>query len=238
MALIILPDSPLIRLPANLPPIQASFFDAIRLCVQYIDLAYRRIEESLSQITLQHDRSLALGPAAIMDAWSVIDTVHRLRALVSGLPGYKNQAASKRLFLNRTRDVEQLRNSFQHLVGDVRALTEADAPVLGTLTWLRPVDSKERRFTVWAFTPWRLRSVTPDSVVQLPSEIPTALTQIELWLENKSVNVSKLRDSVAEITAAIEKSLSAVSQGTSELCDSLASLVIEIPAAEANRAAT
>jgi hypothetical protein len=163
-------DSPLIRLPRTVPAIQASLLDAVRLCAQFIDREYRRVEDSLTQITPDYDRALALGPAAIMDAWAIVDTVHRLRALVDRVAGDRNQ---KRLFQKRTHDVEHLRNSFQHLVGDHRALTDADAPILGTLTWLCPVDIEKRTFCLWSFSPGRLRSVDPNSFVQLPAEIPT-----------------------------------------------------------------
>ena len=225
---LILPDSPLIRLPETLQPIQASFFDAVRLCAQFIDLAYTRVENALTQLTPEHDRTLAIGPAAIMDTWAIVDAVHRLRALVAGLPGYRNRAPGKRLFLSQTKDVEQLRNSFQHLVGDLPTLTQADAPVLGSLTWLRPVDIEQRTFSVWTFSPGRLRSIDATSVVQLPNEVPTELTQIELWLGHKSVNISKLRASVAEIVCALEKSLSLSSQGTPPPCDTLVFVVVEL----------
>ena len=207
---------------------QASFFDAVRLCAQFIDLAYGRVENALTQLTPEHDRTLAIGPAAIMDTWAIVDTVHRLRALVVGLPGYRNRDPSKRLFLNRTQDVEQLRNAFQHLVGDLPTLTHADAPVLGSLTWLRPVGIEQRTFSVWVFSPGRLRSIDPTSIVQLPNEVPTDLTQIELWLGPKSVNISKLRAAVADMVCALEQWLRLSSQGPPQPCDILAFIVVEL----------
>ena len=225
---LILPDSPLIRLPKTLPPVQACFLDAVRLSAQYIDLAYTRVENALTQLTLEHDRTLAIGSAAIMDTWTVVDTVHRLRALVAGLPGYRNRALSKRLFRDRTEGVEQLRNSFQHLVGDLPALTQSDAPVLGSLTWLRPVDIEKLTFSVWTFTPGRLRSIDPATIVQLPNEVPTELTQIELWLGDKSVNISKLRASVADLVFALENSLRLSSQDTPPPCDALVFVKVEL----------
>lgn len=125
------PDSPLWKLPQGLDPVQASFFDAIRLSVQIIDVAYNRIKDALNRLTLETERSLRLGPIALMDAWALVDAVHRLRALVSGMPRYKQRAPSKGLFLRRTSSVEALRNSFQHLVNDLPALTQSDLPVLG-----------------------------------------------------------------------------------------------------------
>jgi hypothetical protein len=226
---IIAPDSPLIRLPETVPPIQASFFDAVRLSAQFVDIAYRRVEGAVTQlVNPEHDRALAIMPVAFMDAWAIVDTVHRLRDLLRGLPRYRNQALSKRLFLQRTEAVEQLRNTFQHLVGDLPALTQADAPVLGSLTWLRPVDIERRTLSVWSFMPGRLRSLDSTSVVQIPADVPTEISQIELWLGDKSVNISKLRASVADVVSPIEQALRLSAQGESTLCDSLSYVVLEL----------
>ena len=94
---IIKTDSPLWKLPQGLHPLQGSFFDAIRLSVQFIDVTYLRLNEALTQLTLTTDRSLQLGPNALMDAWAIIDAVHRLRTLVRRVPHYREGALSKKL---------------------------------------------------------------------------------------------------------------------------------------------
>jgi hypothetical protein len=159
-------------------------------------------------------------------------TVHRLRQLLTHLPGCRNRAPSKGLFLKRTESVEELRNNFQHLVGEISALTQADFPVLGSLTWLRPIDVERRTFSTWSFIPGRFRTLHPSSVVQLPTDVPTEITQIELWLADKGVNISSLRAAVADVVAALEESLQSSSLGPSTICDSLGCVVVEYLSAD------
>lgn len=66
-------DSPIWKLPQGLDPLQASFLDAIRLSVQFVDVAYDRIETALTNLVLTTDRSQLLGPVALVDAWTIVD---------------------------------------------------------------------------------------------------------------------------------------------------------------------
>ena len=202
--LMIQPDSRLWKLPQGLDPYQASFLDAVRLSVQFIDVAYDRIESALNRLTLATDRSLGLGPIALMDAWALVDAVHRLRVLVSGMPRYKKRTPSKGLFLRRTVDVVALRNSFQHLVNDLPALTQSDLPVLGALTWVRPISTIDRTLSIETFIPGQFRGVHPSSQVAVPSSVPDRLSQIQLWLDERSVDITKLRHAVSELVLALE----------------------------------
>ena len=192
-------DSPIWKLPQGLDPLQASFLDAIRLSVQFVDVAYDRIETALTNLVLTTDRSQLLGPVALMDAWTIVDAVHRLRALISGMPRDKNRAPSKRLFLMRTVGVEALRNSFQHLVNDLHGRTQADLPVLGALTWVRPISATDKTLAIETFVPGQLRSIDPSSVVAVPSAVPDRLDQIELWVGVNHVDISKMRHAVYEL---------------------------------------
>ncbi|HET6323607.1 MAG TPA: hypothetical protein VFG04_02810 [Planctomycetaceae bacterium] len=145
---------------------------------------------------------------------------------MSHFPGYKNRAPSKQLFLKRTAGVEELRNIFQHLVGDLPALTKADVPVLGSLSWLVPIDIEKRTFAASIFSPGRVRNLDPASVVELPAELPNELTQIELHLAEKTVNITSLRAAVADLVSALEKPLREAS-GNTTLCDALSHVVLE-----------
>lgn len=223
------PDSLLWKLPQGLDPLQASFLDAIRLSVQFIDAAYQRIEDALITLTLQTDRSLRLGPIALMDAWALVDAVHRLRALVSGMPRYKRLAPSKRLFLRRTVGVEALRNSFQHLVNDLRALTQSDLPVLGALTWVRPISATEKTLSIETFMPGQVRSVHPSSQVAVPRTVPDRLSQIQLWAADNSVDVSKLRHAVSELVLALEHAVTPIPADLPLApCDAMARITIKL----------
>ena len=232
---IITTDSPIWKLPQGLhPQLQASFLDAIRLSVQFIDVTYLRLNEALTQLTLTTDRSLQLGPNALMDAWAIIDAVHRLRTLVRRLPRYKQLDLKKlfmikKLFMMRTVSVEQMRNSFQHLVGDLPELTDSDLPVLGALTWVRPVDRVGNVLSVHTFIPGQLRSVHPASQVLVPSSVPEETTQVELWHGDKSANVSMLHSAVSDLVAALEIGLAKLASDNPEApCDAMAEVHLKL----------
>jgi hypothetical protein len=223
------PDSLLWKLPQGLDPCQASFLDAIRLSVQFIDVTYRRIEDALIRLTLETDRSLLLGPIALMDAWALVDAIHRLRALISGMPRYKKRAPSKGLFLRRTVDVAALRNSFQHLVNDLPALTQSDLPVLGALTWVRPISATEKTLSIETFIPGQVRGVHPSSQVAVPSSVPDRLSQIQLWAGDRSVDVSKLRHAVSELVLALQHTETSIPVDLPLApCDAMAQITIKL----------
>jgi hypothetical protein len=222
-------DSILRRLPVSLDPLQASYIDAIQLSVDFIDLTYQRIEKALGGLTLSADRELRLGPTALMDAWAMVDAVQRLRSLVNGMPRYKGRASSKSLFTRRTDGVKDLRNSFQHLVGDLPFLSRADLPVLGALTWIAPVDPNAGTMTVSTFISGQLRGVDPASAVTLPATVPERLGQIELWAAEKSVNLTKLYEAVADLVAAFEKAvLVAPADTPTAPFDTMASVTVQV----------
>ncbi len=226
---IVTATSPLWKLPQGLHPLQGGFFDAIRLSVQFIDVAHARLYEALTQLTLTSDRSLQIGPNALMDAWAIIDAVHRLRSLVRQLPRYKQRAPSKRLFMDKSQSVEQLRNSFQHLVSDLSGLTDSDLPVLGALTWVRPVDHERNRLSVSTFIPGQLKSIAPSSWVTVPSIVPDGVTQIELWHGDKSVSITMLHRAVSELVTALEGELAKfASDKAPAICDAMASVTLEL----------
>jgi hypothetical protein len=204
---IVATNSPLLNLPAGLPPLQASYLDALRISIHAADVAYERLVANLDGLNHASPDRQARGLSAHMDAWTVVDTVARLRALVQLTPGYKKKASSRKLFLKRTEVVRSLRNTFQHLDGDLGTLTAADAPVLGSLTWICPVAGSSEQMEIGFFMPGQFRSIDPTSIVQLPNSVPPLLGQVELWLGREAANISHLHSAVADLASALEKPL-------------------------------
>jgi len=100
------------------------------------DVAYTRLLRSL--LAISEDGKLPEGvgfPAVFLDAWSVVDSVHRLRTLVRYAPGLAN-SPPKEVFSRATDTVEDLRNAVQHLTGEyVKDSTEHDLP-WGRVLWV------------------------------------------------------------------------------------------------------
>ncbi len=111
-------DSPLRLLPQSTDPRQRLILDAIRIAAQCVDISYRRLVENLENGRRDPESAHVDGIAAMLDAWSVVDSVHRLRELAQALPKWRSRAPSKQVFLRATAAADDLRNSIQHLGGE------------------------------------------------------------------------------------------------------------------------
>ena len=144
-------DSPLRLLPANLDRRQMLFFDGIRVATEMAESAYHRLAHSLQQAatnTIAPEDLPKLVPLCFLDAWSIVDSTNRLRVLLQRLPRFKQRAPSLQLFYRRTEGVVPLRNSVQHLDGEIDRLARDNYSVWGTLTWMVLMDAQIGRFTV------------------------------------------------------------------------------------------
>jgi hypothetical protein len=78
--MILAPESPLKRLP-KLNPRQGMFFDAIRLTIEMADFAMERLYANLVRMTSLGSASggpVSFAVEPFLDAWSVVDSIHRL----------------------------------------------------------------------------------------------------------------------------------------------------------------
>jgi hypothetical protein len=129
--------SPLRRVPSSLDRRVVLFLDGIRYSLQIFDLASLRLAHVLHDITTSADPN-TVGEkivAATADAWTMIDSIHRLRELLQNLPGLKQKEAELQVFLRKTRVVEDFRNFVQHFRSEIESFTSYGLPIWGTLSW-------------------------------------------------------------------------------------------------------
>jgi len=130
--------SPLRRLPTDLPRRQVLYLDALRVSFEMAVVGYDHLVAVLR--TLMADTAPTLDGSqvdAIAYAWSVVDSLHRFRIVLTATPGIKHNHVYE-LFIRGTAGVESLRNAVQHISGELDQIAaQAQAP-LGTLTWLGP----------------------------------------------------------------------------------------------------
>ena len=125
------------------------FFDGIRVAVEMAERAYERLADTLHRSAItesSHEDRFRLVPLCLLDAWSIVDSTSRLRGLLRQLPGFKSDATSLNIFLERTEDIWGLRNLGQHLEGKIARLAAKGHTVWGTLTWLVLVDDQTGKF--------------------------------------------------------------------------------------------
>ena len=114
------------------------FLDGIRYSLQAFELSSRRLAETLhhlAHLTKDREDLGELISAATVDAWSIVDSVHRLRELLQQLPGLKKNTPELQLFLRRTASIEDLRHYFQHFRTEIDSFVEKSMPLWGTISW-------------------------------------------------------------------------------------------------------
>lgn len=135
-------DSPLRKPPQPISERQIVLLDGIRYSVDMAGIAIDRlwrqlcfIDTSESPIENHHIAEAAL------DAWSIIDAAHRMSDLVENLPGLPN-ADWRRVFRQRVNDALELRNAWQHQVGEAARIIEARGQAWGALSWVKHEDNR------------------------------------------------------------------------------------------------
>ena len=140
-------QSPFLQLPRNLDITQMLYMDGIRFSADMAEVSYTRLRDTLLSLTtktvkgekIDHVYSYILP--AISDAWSIVDSVYRLRGLLEQTPRMKQNTPNMVAFKKATDDLEELRNCIQHLNHQIRNLVDRKLPVLGILKWVTILDS-------------------------------------------------------------------------------------------------
>ncbi len=137
-------DSPLRHIPSRLNARQRLFLDGIRLSIEMTWGAYSRLTiglTTLAQIAREAGNvPIGAHAAMMLDAWSIVDGLHRLRTLLDQSPGMKKSTPTYQLFKRETASVEDLRNHVQHLDQEFSKAGDAPPPAWGELAWVGLVD--------------------------------------------------------------------------------------------------
>lgn len=201
-------ESPFRRLPVNLPRQQILSFDALRLSAEMAGLAFERLYALLMLVSKQSEGDPPADKAvrALADAYLVIDSAHRFRALLQATPRIKHNAAFK-LFIHQTQEVVTLRHVVQHLNQKVKMIEKEGWAALGTLTWLGPSAVPGGPPTSYIFeagTSYR-GQMTHGPMIDFQSFLPPGeIVDISLATAGVKVNLSKLVDRMRSMIKGLE----------------------------------
>jgi hypothetical protein len=119
--MLVKPDSELRRIPVCLNPKQALFTEGVRVCLEMIDLAHTRLQLTLQGIDECTANKSAAPPgaytSAMLDAWSLVDSIHRLADLAERFPNVedKKHIPGFVYIQKNTHVINDLRNFIQHV---------------------------------------------------------------------------------------------------------------------------
>lgn len=231
--MIIGPDSPLRKLPVNLDHKQRLYFDGIRYSIEMADLAYIRLKQTLHDLSTNREKLAGLHyrhfVPAVLDTWSIIDSVHRLRGLIRQTPGFKQKSPGLILFDQKTSSVEELRNSVQHLNHTIENLLLESLPVWGIISWVFVTDEQAKSVLCFTLVPGTMFDRKPDVIVNpLGKSVDIPIGLITLTASGHAVCISDIMERVQQLTVKVEEQIKEQFAGlSSAAADMLACIEIE-----------
>ena len=194
----------------------------VRFSIEMEDVSYSRLQQTLLELTNSTEPPHQDVARALGDAWSIIDSAHRLKGIIQQTPGIVNKDKSpsiRQLLRDKAEAIDKLRNVFQHLNQDVMERIHCNWPLFGILHWLRTNPDG---------TSWKMCSlmggalvdgIRPLMIVENRKIYKAELGIIDLQTEKATVSIIELMESIGRIAGDLERSLQ--SQGDRLPCDSL-----------------
>jgi hypothetical protein len=211
--MIINEDSPLRRLPSALDHKQALFIEGIRYSIEMADLSHKRIQPTLYRLArLSHKASSALDPLAFLsafqDAWSMVDSIHRLRGLLNHMPGIRKSTPGYKVFRRRTAEIEDLRNVVQHLDTQINTIIDQGLPVWGVLSWVTVLDPDKHIVTSCSLVAGRTFRSQHPMINPVGKRIRLTADLITLTASTHSICLSEVMRDIEKLTSQMEEQFS------------------------------
>jgi len=203
-------NSPFRRVPTQTSRKHMLFYDGIRYSVEMADLAHSRLRETLYEIAqsphapdpASHDFA-----SAVLDAWSIVDLVHRLRGLIEQTPGIKQKSPPLLSFMKKTANIERLRNAVQHLNQQIHKIADLNIPVWGALSWVTLLDPELRSVWTCTLVAGTFFERSEPLISPLGKEFYPPVDLITLEASNCSVSLSDAMRSVEQVVRSLEDHL-------------------------------
>ncbi len=151
-------DSPFRRLPKNLNPKQVLFLDGIRHSAEISSLAYTRLCKTLMAISVVKDEDypdVELFTHAFLDAWAMVDALHRFICLWNKQPKADTLPSSFRgsALQTKLKNIRELRNVSAHIAERMDHVLAKKGSALGTLKWVHARSQSPPNFRSYALIP-------------------------------------------------------------------------------------
>lgn len=135
-------NSPLRDPPLPISERQIVLLDGIRYSADMAAIAIDRLWERLCFIDQNWEKATSADIAeAGLYAWSIVDAAHRLTELIRVLPGLR-RGAWWRLFIQRTKHIEELRHSWQHQASQSSEIVTRRGQIWGSLGWVQHIGTR------------------------------------------------------------------------------------------------
>ena len=190
------------RLPSNMDKKQILFLDGIRYSIEMANLAYVRLLNTLSTFQPQKENKVDRRESftsAILDAWSIIDSVNRLRILLRQMPKMKQKLSNLVLFYKNTDSVGDLRNTIQHLNNDIETFLQNKQPIWGVINWVIPVNQKSMLGYICSLKAGTLMEGNTEFLNPLGETIKYPIDLVTLISDDKSACITRIMEHVVQL---------------------------------------
>lgn len=199
------------NIPTNLNPHQTLFLSSIRVTIEMVDIAYARLLETLGQLTDVEKvgpNLERLASEALLDAWSIVDAIHRLRESLDQMLGLvRSRSHGLQIFKRRTADFQILRNSVQHLRGEITDMAEKGQAAWGVLSWLAANESDLTTLRACSLIVGGQAQKTPVFPIPVAGEMTGPLSRVILTHKGLQVELSTAVAEVTSLTKRLESAL-------------------------------
>jgi hypothetical protein len=186
------------------------FLDAIRYSVEMAELSYLRLADTLHTIALSKEERSDDVPSsvylvsAMQDAWSIVDSIFRLRTLLEHMPHFKQKSPGFQLFFRQTKDVERLRHVVQHLNSEIPKLIKLNISAWGALSWSTVMDAENLKIRTCTIIPGTMfAGYDYNAVNPLGRAFYGVVDHITLQASSYQLSLSDVMRSVAKLTERI-----------------------------------
>lgn len=193
---------------------QELFLDGIELTIKMVELAYKRLEFCAIESSPFEGYPREFEAPLFLDAWSFIDSVNRLRLLVTNTPGLKRTPAVM-VFLKVADETGKFRNYVQHLPGEVNELAGTGAPIWGSIGWwfMTPEMKGKGKAMARLIIPGRLAKGNGIGMLQVPGTIRAVVDHIQLTVAGRHLDLSDVRDSVSRFSQRFQEAVKKAEEG-------------------------
>lgn len=205
---IIQTHSPLRRIPQSFSARERAFFDGIVYSIEIADMAYRRLRETLWRISANSNDDEDVGEYvhAVADAWLVIDSLNRLRALCRTAPLLAEKPYCRSL-VQKMQKVKALRNNVQHLDGRIDTIVSKKQPVWGALSWAVTCENPPKGAQLHTLVAGSFRPGEHELLDIGGRNFAMPIDVITLNADGESLDLSDLMLATAEFAALTESDL-------------------------------
>ncbi len=212
---------------------QELYLDGLETSLVMTRICYARLRDDTEYFFRQGKRIKSTENFQIqilLDAWSLVDTINRLRILVTQAPGLKKNS-SVMLFQKDTEGVELLRHFVQHLSGEIPKLENTGWPLLGSLTWVNasPEMQAQKTVSVSLIIPGRLaKSEGYPLVNPIGLQIEPPVDHISLTASTTTIDLSDLSRSTIQFETKLKAAVARAKEYQKSVGDKSEIMLIEL----------